>query len=65
MEIHSEVISKSIQESSDMLIGEGYDLQSPTNIPGFRQTTNFRPNYASPAMEQKMQKNLMTYLRRY
>ena len=59
MEKHAEVTSKSIQESSDMLIGEGYDLQSPTNIPGFRQTTNFRPNYASQAMEKKKKKNLI------
>ena len=59
MEKHAEVTSKSIQESTDMLIGEGYDLQSPTNIPGFRQTTNFRPNYASQAMEKKKKKNLI------
>lgn len=59
MEKHAEVTSKSIQESSDMLIGEGYDLQSPTNIPGFRQTTNFRPNYASQTMEKKKKKNLI------
>ena len=38
------------QSSSDMMIGEGYDLGSNktsyTNIPGFKETTNFRPKYA-------------------
>ena len=27
--MHTEVMSKEIQSSSDMLIGEGYDLQDP------------------------------------
>ena len=44
-----------IQESSDMLIGEGYDLGNPMkSIPGFKQTTNFKPNYAK---EEKKKKN--------
>lgn len=39
------------QESSSMLIGEGYDLYEGalndySNIPGFKQTTNFKPKYA-------------------
>ena len=39
------------QESSSMLIGEGYDLYEGalndySNIPGFKQTTNFNPKYA-------------------
>ena len=46
----SGISSQTIQESSDMLIGEGYNLQqnnSPkTTIPGFKETTNFKPNYA-------------------
>ena len=42
-----------IQNSSDMLIGEGYDLGSPRNIPGFNVTTNFRPNYASNEKKKK------------
>lgn len=50
---HTEVTSNVIQESSDMLIGEGYDLKSPNNIPGFKETTNFRPNYASQKDEKK------------
>jgi hypothetical protein len=45
-EIHTEVKSQEIQNSSDMLIGEGYNLNSPNNIPGFKQTTNFKPNYS-------------------
>ena len=28
------------------MIGEGYDLNNPNNIPGFKQTTNFKPKYA-------------------
>ena len=40
------------QESSSMLIGEGYDLyegalQDYSQIPGFKQTTNFKPKYAA------------------
>lgn len=42
------VTSQTIQESSSMLIGEGYDLGSPlSSVPGFKETTNFRPKYAS------------------
>lgn len=40
------VIGKEIHDSSDIYIGEGYNLGSPNNIPGFRQTTNFHPDYA-------------------
>ena len=45
-ELHTEVNSKEIQSSSDMFIGEGYSLSNPNNIPGFKQTTNFKPKYA-------------------
>lgn len=42
------ISSQTIQESSSMLIGEGYDLGNPlTSVPGFKETTNFRPKYAS------------------
>jgi hypothetical protein len=41
------------QNSSDMFIGEGYELGNPNNIPGFKQTTNFRPNYASAEKKKK------------
>ena len=45
-EIHTEVRSQETQQSSDMFIGEGYNLNDPRNIPGFKQTTNFQPKYA-------------------
>lgn len=51
--MHTEVYTKEIQQSSDMLIGEGYDLQNPRNIPGFKQTTNFKPNYAKEEKKKK------------
>ena len=43
---------KETLEGSDMLIGDGrlgetiYEDQNTKNIPGFKQTTNFRPRYA-------------------
>ena len=52
-ELHTEVAGQEIQASSDMMIGEGYDLQDPRNIPGFKQTTNFKPNYAKQQTEKK------------
>ena len=51
--MHTEVYTKEIQQSSDMFIGEGYDLQDPRNIPGFKQTTNFKPNYAKEEKKKK------------
>lgn len=53
---HTEISSQTIQESSDMLIGEGYGLNSPTNIPGFKETTNFRPKYSKSPQEKKKSK---------
>lgn len=53
MQEHTEISSQTIQESSDMMIGEGYDLNSPQNIPGFKETTNFRPNYAHSEKKKK------------
>ena len=50
---HTEVSINEIQGSSDMYIGEGYDLGSPQNIPGFKQTTNFKPNYAIQNQKKK------------
>lgn len=52
-DLHTEVQSKEIQQSSDMMIGEGYELKSPTNIPGFKETTNFRPKYSSAETNKK------------
>lgn len=53
--IHTEVSIQEKQGSSSMLIGEGYDLGDPRNIPGFKQTTNFTPRYAMD-VEQKTKK---------
>ena len=50
---HTEVTSKEIQQSSDMFIGEGYALGSPHNIPGFKETTNFKPNYTKEQNKKK------------
>lgn len=53
MSEHTEVSISEIQDSSDMLIGEGYDLNNPKNIPGFNVTTNFRPRYAQDDKKKK------------
>lgn len=50
---HTEVSINEIQNSSDMFIGEGYDLGSPRNIPGFNVTTNFKPRYATEEKKKK------------
>lgn len=54
-EIHTEVKGQEIQSSSDIFIGEGHSLNDPRNIPGFKQTTNFQPRYASA--QPKKEKN--------
>lgn len=51
------------QESSSMLIGEGYDLQEGalndySNIPGFKQTTNFKPKYAAAEESKKKKRTI-------
>ena len=51
--IHTEVSIQEKQGSSSMLIGEGYDLGDPRNIPGFKQTTNFTPRYAMDTQKTK------------
>lgn len=56
-DIHTEVTGKEIQQSSDMFIGEGVDLGNPRNIPGFKQTTNFTPNYAVNASKTTKKKS--------
>lgn len=53
---HTEVSMKEYQDSSSMLIGEGYDLGSPNNIPGFKETTNFHPKYAMNSKPEKKKK---------
>lgn len=53
----SGVTSREINGSSSMFIGEGFDLSdTPNSIPGFRQTTNFKPKYASVEAEAKKPK---------
>lgn len=40
--------SRELSQSSSMFVGEGFNLEeNPTRIPGFKQTTNFRPRYAA------------------
>ena len=44
------ISSRIIDEAGSVLVGEGQlgtNLPSPNNIPGFRETTNFRPRYAA------------------
>ena len=50
---HTDVTINETQSSSDMFIGEGYDLGDPRNIPGFKETTNFKPKYASQPEKKK------------
>ena len=54
------ITSKTISESSDMFIGEGYDLNK-NNIPGFRQTTNFRPTYAAQSNNPKKKRTIAKF----
>lgn len=51
-QLHTEVSISEIRNSTDRIIDEGYE-GSPMNIPGFRETTNFRPKYSK---EQKKEK---------
>lgn len=52
-DLHTEVLGKELQSSSDRIIGEGNNLNDPQNIPGFKQTTNFKPKYATPVEKKK------------
>lgn len=57
------VSMNTIQDSSSMFIGEGYDLNESAmtsygNIPGFKQTTNFKPQYAKD-LEKPKKKRLI------
>ncbi len=47
------ISSTEIQESSSMFIGEGFNLENPRNIPGFKETTNFKPSYAMNSKQEK------------
>ena len=50
---HTEVSGTEIQESSSMFIGEGFNLENPRNIPGFKETTNFKPSYTINSKQEK------------
>ena len=50
---HTEVSGTEIQESSSMFIGEGFNLENPRNIPGFKETTNFKPSYSVNSKQEK------------
>lgn len=61
---HTDIESKEISKSSDILIGEDQNLSSydnktadPKKIPGFKQTTNFYPKYTK---SNKSHKNLIS-----
>ena len=54
-EMSSSITSRLLEEDSNIIIGEG-ELNNPTNIPGFKQTTNFRPRYAKDVEKKKSKK---------
>lgn len=60
--IHTDIRGQETQNGSSMFIGEGYDLKDPMNIPGFKQTTNFKPNYAGSTggRKEEKKKNLVS-----
>lgn len=62
MDPHTEVYISNTQDSSDMYIGEGYKLGDAQSIPGFKQTTNFRPNYAADNKDQKKKRTISKFL---
>lgn len=56
------VTSRELNASSSMFIGEGFDLSdTPNSIPGFNQTTNFKPKYASVAHEEKKKRSISKF----
>ena len=42
-----------VQESRDMIIDEGYQTYPQYDVPGLKQTTNFRPKYAMDTQKKK------------
>ena len=58
---HTQVSLSTLQESSDIMIGEGYNLNSTQNIPGFKETTNFKPRYATKANEKKKKNSISKF----
>lgn len=61
MSEYTEVSISEIQDSSDILIGEGYDLNNPKSIPGFNVTTNFRPRYAQDDNKKKKKSKIAKF----
>lgn len=55
---HTQVEGREINEGGSMMINEG-PISDPTNIPGFKQTTNFRPQYAAEEPAAKKKKSLI------
>ena len=58
---HTEVSIKEVQESSDMMVGEGYKLGDPRSIPGFKETTNFKPRYSSEQVKEKKKNTIAKF----
>ncbi len=58
---HTEISSRQIMDSSDRLIDEGYVVDTPlSSVPGFKQTTNFKPKYSSKTTTPEKKKNLIS-----
>ena len=52
--MESEVTTRTAYESKSWNINEGFEqIENPMSIPGFRKTTNFRPNYAAASQQTK------------
>ena len=54
------IYSKMTQEEQSMFIGEDYAYNNPMNIPGFKETTNFRPHYANNDNNKKKKKRTIS-----
>lgn len=46
------ISSRTSYEPKEMMVDEGYDT-NPMHVPGFRQTTNFHPHYATKKKKEK------------
>lgn len=58
----NEIIGTTIQDSSSMFIGEGYELGNPLqSVPGFKETTNFRPRYAKDSTKTKPKRTIAKF----
>lgn len=61
MKEHTEVYMNEVQGSSDMIIGEGYQLGDNRSIPGFKETTNFNPQYATNNKKEKKKSTIAKF----